>query len=453
MQHKYRQTGAVLVLTLILLALASAWACSVTTMANANLHVAENHLKANRALEAAESGMEVVRYYLSQIKWSSSIASSQYFDTIVAGLGAQLKGQTLLDLGSDGTIPDVTLDSATNQRFSVAMKMDESNSNLLITVTGNVGQAFTHTLQVGFAVSAYEHPIFQYGMASKGPINFAGNPTTTGTTANWEADIYSESLSLTEWDVAVHLAGNANFAGDISIGSAAQFVYDRDLLIAGDQGQDAVDNHVTQDADAVDFPTPDTARFVAYTDPSAIVDNTTDLSKGMTLTNATIEANTNPVFQRGVIIQGVLLVETPNIVTFDNVDLQGIIVGHGDAGDATTNQLNFTGNFASTGYPSGSDFDAIKSEVGTTILAPGFAASFTGNFSAIGGVVATNGLYMNRNASASVLGSIINYSDGTATVAGNLALNFDRTKAPDVPAGFDTHRVLSFDNASYAQVF
>jgi hypothetical protein len=279
--------------------------------------------------------------------------------------------------------------------------------------------------------------------------------SATGVTANWEADIYTESLGLGEWDVAVHLGGNTNFDGDIEIGGNAQFVYDAELKIAGDSGKTAVDNHVTRNVGPIDFPAPDTARFVKYADPdsSAIIDSTTDLSKGMVLTNATIAANTNPVFQRGVTIEGVLLVETPNIVTFDNVILQGIIVEYGSAGDASTNQLNFTGNFASTSYPSGAEFDAIKTEVGTAILAPRFDASFIGNFAAIDGVVATSGLSMDANTDASVRGSILNYSDTASTIAGNVTLNFDRADLTEIPAGFDTHRVLAFDNSSYSVVF
>ena len=449
------QPGAILLLSMIFLVVFAALAVAILSQSAGNLQVAANHHKANLALAAAESGLQVVRYYLSHIKMPSSTPPSQYFNVIMTELSNDLESQAEITLNTNGSIPDVVLDSTTNQRFSVTTKMDDTNSNLIVSVVGKVGQEVARTIQVGFAISPYKHPIFKYGMASKGPIDFTGNSTITGASANWEADLYTESLNLTEWDVAVHLGGNANFDGNIDIGGNAQFVYDADLVIAGDQGQMAVDSHVTKNVGPVDFPAPDTARFVKYADPdsSAIIDGTTDLSKGMTLTNATIAANTNPVFQKGVTIEGILLVEAPNIVTFDNVVLQGIIVGHGSAGDPSTNQLHFTGNFASTSYPSGAEFDAIKQEVGTAILAPGFAASFTGNFSAVDGVIAVNGLHMNANANASVEGSIVNYSETASTIAGNVALAFDRANITEIPAGFDTHRVLAFDNSTYSLVF
>ncbi|MFC1762193.1 pilus assembly PilX N-terminal domain-containing protein [Planctomycetota bacterium] len=451
MQNRNRQKGAALVLTLILLAVASAWACGLCAMTTTNLQVAKNHQMVNRALRAAESGFQVIRYHLSHITISSSTPPSEYFDTIVADLSTELKdSQISIDL--NGSIPDITLDSATDERFSVTMKMDDTNSKLLVAVTGKLGQKVTRTVEVEFAFSTSAHPIFKYGFATKGPIDFKGNPTTTSVTANWEADIYTESSKLTPWDVAVHLEGNTNFDGDINIGSDALFEYEADLLIAGEQGETAVENHVMKNVGSKEFPLADTARFVKYADPDsgAIIDASTDLSKGMTLINRTIAANTNPVFRRGVIIEGILLIETPNIVTFDNVDLRGIIVGHGSDGNPSTNQLNFTSNFASTSYPCGEAFDAIRKETGTALLTPGFAANFMGNFSAIGGVVAINGLYINGNASASVAGSIINYSESKTTIEGNLALNFDRARITEAPAGFEAYKVLAMDGTSYS---
>ena len=61
---------------------------------------------------------------------------------------------------------------------------------------------------------------------------------------------------------------------------------------------------------------------------------------------------------------------------------------------------------------------------------------------------------MDANANASVKGSIINYSETASTIAGNVTMNFDRaSNVNEVPAGFDTHRVLAFDNSSYSLVF
>ena len=69
---------------------------------------------------------------------------------------------------------------------------------------------------MSFHVKPYKFPIFNYGMATKGALQFPQNPTLTGAAENWEADIYVESAN----DIlAVSVGGNTNFDGDIDIGN------------------------------------------------------------------------------------------------------------------------------------------------------------------------------------------------------------------------------------------
>ncbi|MFC1763527.1 hypothetical protein ACFL6U_15795, partial [Planctomycetota bacterium] len=212
------------------------------------------------------------------------------------------------------------------------------------------------------------------------------------------------------------------------------------------------DNHVEIGVPPVDFPMPDTQRFVKYA-TGPVLDGSVDLTKGITLTNAIIPAGMNPTFDGTVTIQGILLVESPNVVNFGrNVALQGIIVAPGDINNPSTDQINVAGNFATYPYPAGPEYDGIRSEIGTSLLAPGFSASFTGNYSSIEGVIASSGLHFSGNANAVLKGSVINYADTTTRIEGNVAMNFDRIASTKIPAGFDTHRVLDCDPSSYSIV-
>jgi hypothetical protein len=273
---------------------------------------------------------------------------------------------------------------------------------------------------------------------------------TTGVNDNWEADIYIESAGNM---TALTVVGNTNFDGDIEIGNPSATVdFQQDVQIAGDTGQAAIDNHVTIGADPVDFPTPDTARFQPYA-TGDVIDSSTDLSVNNILVNCKIAAGTNPVFPKSVTIQGILLIESPNIVTFSrNVALEGIMVAEGDLTNPGTDKINFLGNFASGSYPSGAEFDAIRQEEGSSIIAPGFAAEFAGNFSTLEGVIAVSGAYFTGNCAAQIKGTIINYSDDPMVVEGNASMNFDRANSPKVPAGFDTHRALYCDPSTYSEI-
>jgi len=437
-----------LVFLIVFLALAT----SMATMSGTSVQLSSNQRRAARALGAAESGMEVMRYWLNSVMMDATTLQSDYFQTIVGQVqyDLQFNSATNMNLGSDGVLQVVSMDSATGQSFSAQLAM---NANILdVTVTGTY-EGMERTIRAGFNVDPYVHPIFNYGLATKGPINFPNNPTTTTVTGNWEADIYTESSGSV---VAVSVGGNSNFDGDINIGNASATVdFAGDVQIAGESGQTAIDNHVHIGVDPVEFPAPDTGLFAAYATGPNVDPSTMDLTKGQTLINATIPAGTNPTFDGTVTIQGVLYIEQPNVVTFArNVLLEGIIVGDSEPFTTSSdNQINIAGNFATLPFPSDSQFDALRQNEGTSILTPGFGISFTGNYSSIEGVVAASGLYFSGNASAVLHGSLVNYSEEPTLIEGNVSLTFDRANSVEIPAGFDTKRILAYDPTSYSMVF
>jgi Tfp pilus assembly protein PilX len=444
--------GSVLITCTIFLVVFMALAVGVASMSGANLQIANNQHQANQAFASAESGLEVVRYWLSRVRIPSSTPVAQYLTAVILNVREDLltNGVSNLVLNSDGSIPPVAVETITGQSFSGHISMDPCQPTVLrVYVTGSSRQA-ARTIRVEYTIQPYHFPIFNYGVAAKGALQFPGNPTLMGAVENWEADIYVESAgSIT----AVEVGGNTNFAGDIDIGNALATVdFHGDLNIAGDHGQPAIDEHITFGADPVEFPVAETEPFLQYA-TGPVIDKTTNLSTSMTLVNGVIRAGTNPIFLGNVTIQGILFIEPPNQVTFTrNVSLQGIIVGDGDANKAGTNQISFAGNFASGPYPSGTQFDAIRKEIGSSILAPGFGVSFTGNFSSVNGVMAASSLYFSGNASATVKGTMISYSPDATRVDGNISMTFDRAAMVEIPAGFDLLRVLKYKPSSYSVV-
>jgi hypothetical protein len=431
----------------------SALAVCVATLSGNNVQLASNHQNLGAALVAAQSGQEVVRYLFSRVLIPSSTPPDQYFTEIITAVRNDITTNGISGLGvaTDGVISAVTLDSTTGRSFDGQITFDANQPTVMaVNVTGHSGQA-SRTITTSFDIEPYEFPIFKYGLATKGPLDFPGNPTITASNEAWEADVFVESSGSA---IAVQVGGNTNFDGDINIGnSAANVDFVGDVQIAGETGQDAIDNHVTIGMDSPEFPTPDIDRFLPYA-TGEVVDSSTDLSSGITLVNATIEAGTNPVFEGSATIQGILFIESPNVVTFEkNVALEGIIVADGDLADPNTaaNRIDILGNFASQPYPAGAEFDTIRQEEGSSIVAPGFAATFAGNFSTLEGVVAVSGADFTGNMSAQIKGTIINYSDTSTVVLGNASMNFDRADSVTVPAGFDLYRELNYVPASYAE--
>ena len=452
-----KHAGAVLIVSMIFVLIFSALAISMATVSGNNVQLASNHRDLNAALAAAQSGQEVLRYLLSRVLIPSTTPQDQYFTEIVTTIQNDLKDNSIagVDVASDGSIPAVALDSAAGHTFEGQLLVDSSESPVILQarITGRSGQT-SRTITVSYNIQAYEFPIFNFGLATKGPLYFTGSPggpTITAVNSAWEADMFIDSSGSA---LAIQVLGNASFDGDISVGnSGANVDFQGALQIAGDVDQAAIDNHVFIGEEVPEFPPPDTTRFIQYA-TGPVVDGSWDLSAGITLTNATIKGGTNPVFGGTVTIEGVLFIESPNKVTFSkNVSLQGMIVADGDIDnpDPGQNSLLFVGNFASQPYPSGAEFDAMRDEEGTAILAPGFHTTFAGNFSTLQGAVAVSGAVFQGNMNAQIKGTIINYSDTPTLIEGHATINFDRASAVKIPAGFDLYRELDYEPDSYSE--
>jgi hypothetical protein len=449
---RLNRRGAVLIISMIFVLIFTALAVSMATLSGTNVQLASNQHKVNCAFVSTESGQEAMRYWLSNVEIPSSTPPSDYFGAIVSTLQYDLDANNISNITvyNDGSIPPVALHSASGQNFEGEILIDANDLNILqVYSTGGNGQ-ITRTIRVNYDIEPYEYPIFDFGMATKGPVHFLGNPTITGINSNNEADIFIDSQNT---NLTMLVTGNTNFDGDISIGNSNGNVdFWGDVQIGGDHGQPAIDNHVTIGVESPEFPLPDTQHFLQYA-TGDIIDSSTDISNHMTLTNAIIEAGTDPNFEGNIIIEGILYIEQLNIVIFSrNVALNGMIVGDGDAYNPGTNSISFCGNFAANPYPPGAEFDAIRHEVGSSIVAPGFSASFSGNFAALNGVMAVSGAHFSGNVSAVVKGTILNYSENPTVIEGNSTMNFDRSDNIKVPAGFDTHRILTYNPTSYEEL-
>ena len=166
--------GAALIISLIFVVIFSALAVAMATMSGANLQLANNQKKLNVAFANAESGLEVIRYWLSGLLIPKATSPSDYFTTVTSSLQNDLVTNNISNIvvNSDGSIPPVTLDTMAGYKFSAQIQMHPSEpSILLVSVTGNCGQ-ITRTMQVHFNIEPYQYPIFDYGLATKGPIQF-----------------------------------------------------------------------------------------------------------------------------------------------------------------------------------------------------------------------------------------------------------------------------------------
>ncbi|MFB0553247.1 MAG: pilus assembly PilX N-terminal domain-containing protein [Phycisphaerae bacterium] len=446
--------GVVLIISMIFVLIFSALAISMATLSGTNVQLASNQHKLNSTLSAAQSGLEVMQYWLTRVIIPNSTQPSNYLSTIVSILQNDLADNNISNIslsfvGSTITIPSVTLASADHLSFEAAIRQLNDNT-LQLDVTGRNDQ-ITRTIRVNYNIKPYRNPIFDYGIATKGPLNMQGNPNVDGLNQSVEADVYIESANN---DDALLMKGNSAIAGDVSIANPDAIPsVSNSSSIGGETGQDAIDNHIIIPAPYTDFPVPNPVAFENYVDN--IFEPTTDTTTNLTLENIRIPPDTNPHFSGHVILKGIVFIESPNIVEFTgNADITGIIIGDGDLNfPYDENQLIFRGNVDSRSV---SELDAtfgdIREETGTFLLAPGFSTSFGGSFETLNGVIAASGIEFFGNAGGTINGSVINYSDNPMTLDGSIDLVFDRLGLIEIPAGFDTDKVLEFQPGTYTEL-
>ncbi|MHC4737605.1 MAG: hypothetical protein ACYS9Y_01745 [Planctomycetota bacterium] len=453
-----KQKGAVMIICLIFLCVFSALAISMSSFSDSNVQVADNQLKANRALESAHSGLEVMRFWLGHVYMPGTTTPEDRFSVLANFIQDDLQTNGIynipvtvdtncIELGSQ--INPVTLETAPNRSFAATIQPTENVDVLQMDITGSA-LSLEKTIRVNYNFGTRAHTVFDYGVATKGPLQLQGNIEMDGANVELDAGVYIESDDAN----ALSIIGNSSIAGDVSITNPDAIVdlQGGQASIGGETGQDAIDNHVTTGVPPTEFPVPIPGYFEHY------VQNTYDPNNVLAeYENVRIPAGTNPQFG-AVTIRGVVFIETPNVVTFTgNTEITGVIVGNGDLGDNSgTNQIIFLGDVASypvSDLPEGEpQFDQLRNETGTFLMAPGFSAVFGGSFETLNGAIAANGIEFFGNAGGTIDGSILNYSGNPMTLSGNSDLFFNRSGTDEMPAGFGPELILYYVADSYSEV-
>jgi len=448
--------GAALILSMIFVLILSALAASIATFSATNVQVSDNQRQANRALVSAQSGLEVMRYYLSGIKVSGTVAPANRLQAIAAQLQSKLSSAagTYIVSSYDAsaktlTVPSVLLSSESGQAFNVTISYGDDYETVTMDITGTSRQV-SRKIRTNFNFATVGNPIFDWGIATKGPLNMQGNIEVEGFNENIEASVYIESFNSI---LALQMTGKSSIAGKVTIANGAAIVdISNSSSVFGAQGAAAM-NHIKIGNDPCEFPTPNPAEFVQYIQHT--FNPAVDPTSNVTLTNVEIPANANPSFSGHAVIRGIMYVRAPNVVRFTgNAEIHGLILAEGDLDNPSPgNFLDFGGTVdsydASTLPPE--QFGALTEKTGTFILAPGFRCCFGGDFETLNGVIAASGVEFHGNAGGTINGSVINYSDDCMSLAGNTDLVFNRSGMQKCPAGFEPTKVLQFLPTSYCE--
>jgi len=450
--------GAALIIALIFITLFSTLALSLGAMCNHNAIIAANYVKGNRARICAESGQEVLRYWLSHVHMPGNVTPSERFNRLTDFLESDMAAAGLnvaRVYDDDGKLTAINISSV------IPGTSEEGSFYATITPTADIDVLQVETIgswagvhrdiRVNYNYGTRAHSVFDYGLATRGPLHIAGNIELTGVNVAVDSSVYIESENE---DEALSIIGNSQIAGDVSITNPDAYVtlQGGKASIGGETGQEAIDNHVFTGIPPTEFPMPMPEYFEPY------VQNIYDPNNVQaSYDNVRIPAGTNPNFAADTTFRGVIFIEKPNIVTFSgHVTVTGIVVGDGEIeDDSATNRIEFLGTVDSypvTQLPDEPQFAELREETGTFLIAPGFSVAFGGNFETINGAIAANGVSFFGDAGGTINGSIINYADVPMDLSGNSDLFFNRSGLTEVPSGFGPEIILHYIPGSYTEV-
>ncbi|GAI10489.1 unnamed protein product, partial [marine sediment metagenome] len=185
--------GAALIISMIFVLIFSALAVSMATLSGTNVQIAENQRKANCARACAQSGLEIIRLWSNQVSIPGDTPENQQFDLIADCFQSTVTGISNIAPEYDGsclTIPTIAFDSTKGQNFS-AQITQIGLQTLQVDVTGMYGE-LTKTISVNFVFGTRAHNVFDFGVATKGPLSLSGNIELEGVNISVESSVYIE---------------------------------------------------------------------------------------------------------------------------------------------------------------------------------------------------------------------------------------------------------------------
>ena len=437
-------TSAIAMIFMVTIALMALGFYAMTTTATS---VAGNDRRTAKALLAAESGIQFMRHRLAHVTIPPNTSSANLLTELETDLknDAYILGNIgtapITRVGNVITIPFICTNADDNSGFVVTLTDIGAVGEIVCAVKGRVGTGESVSqkgVRLDFSRQSIDISVFDYAAASRGRFNMQKGSITGITGVSSDAIV--KVMSAQKTNPAISMTGG-------TIGSAAGGELGVLIDANGDGKADAAATaisagsvHGTTNVTAIktnyvklvaepEFPVVDTEQFRTYaTNPY--------VSSETTLKNVLIPAGTNPSFTGNVTIQGILYIESPNVVDFRGAThMQGFIVFQ-KAGDSTQNIISGTGNFTHGSLPSDAQFDPLRAIKGISILAPTTSLRISGSVdSQISGNLILGNIQVAGSADVAIeKGSIITLDSGASSAVFNgKNIKFASTGAANEP--------------------
>lgn len=443
--------GSALFISMVFAALFACMAVALAVVSESNLAICRNRVAIQQAENLVETGLLLVQREMGGLEVTGDTATTLHADLAdhfrTAWAGIDMVDAHAITADADGVVfPALSVAGPEGRTgtITLTLKADggvQDGPCVTVTSTGHFGGA-VRTAYYDFYVGNGYRLLRDYGVASKSPIEMGGGSIIDGANKDREGSLFSSSGTQNR---AIEVTGLARATGSAGVSARGCEVYKGpNATIGGDIDNDAPDHT---------WPGIDTAHFEQYVE--TVYDGEATVEDG-TYVNVRIPPGTNPTFNGNTQLYGVVYVESPNTVTFNgNANICGVVICEEPAvQNFADNQLKFNGTLTASGVeylPDDARFDGLRNERGTFLLAPGYAASFAGNFTTINGSIVASQFDFAGTASGTVRGNILNLADSSFTLQGDAHLTIDKSGVPEQPAGFIPRYALLCISGSYRE--
>ena len=425
--------GVTSIIAMMYLVLISTLAVGFYAVMTTSSQMSHNDEHTAHAYLAAESGMDFIRRQLAKVTVPPNIGGAAAIDYYYADLQTMLNGTGNMDGHTIGrfentvTIPSdgyIKLDPAGHAK--VRATLTDWNGEVVAKIEGFYGTAsVARTITMDFTRDQLSSNVFDFAVASRGGILMKKGSVSTAPGVD---SLIAKMLSAKESGLGITMTGG-EIGGDLTIMETAGVSITGGTVAGSSILSNILDEHVHSIDEAPEFPTIDPTVYKRYATNSWV-------DKQKVQKNILVPAGKNPTFNSNDTVQGIMYIESPNVVTFNgDFKLQGFIVM--ETSGATTDKLLFKGNLTQSPVPNAKEFDTLRSTSGVAILAPEAAVEMTGSVdSHLKGSVIVNTFHFRGSADIQIdLGTLMTLSpnDNSAIFEGK-NVRFTGTGSSNIPS-------------------
>ena len=463
-----RRAGVALFMAVVCMSILVPLAIVLSQLAILDLSKTGSLETTTQARLTAEGGLSYMEAVIEEIRIEGSPTGSDLLDDLADALTTKLAGALgrgkIRARQETISLPTIHLDKESSFDATLYFS-NEARSRLTIQVTGRDGET-SRTISAEMDILQGRIGAYVYGLALQGRIILSDGAFVRGVNGDDEADVYT-SFAGKGTTKTCRMDGSSSIAGKLYVTDPrdvyTQCRFRGNPTIAGEDlwtGPTYIWDMVYTASPTAEFPTVDLSLLAPMaTNTVTRVEPYVDRETGQRITsfeNIRILAGANPTVSREVQLTGVVYVEAPNVVRFDNgAQITGVIVTADGSSDwIGACRLEFDGSFEIKGVdqlPADAKWDTLRSMTGSSIVAPGFSVEFATGDSQADGLVACEGFTLTNRATLTVKGGILVYGDGTVELSRRTGLYVDKAGQTAVPAGFEDVTKFNLDVESYRE--